>query len=470
MKKKCSSWVRSLLVSLSVGGFSIASAIAQPNDFSTATAQQLANQLLTTGVAISGTPTYSGPSGTASIFTSLDAGTLPGSPAKSLTLPAGIHLTVGNATGNLSGDTNNGFSGGTFFQNDADLDALLKAEYPPNGFQVRDAVSLTFDFTVPTGKTAVEFDFIFASQEGIADWDIAAVFVDGVNYAFFPNGQVLRVNAAANLTTYFSTVFPDWRSWAAPQTLVALLDPNRTVHTIKIAVANTGDNAVPTGIFLSQVRPSSVTSGGVTTSGDADGITDAQEDGVPNSSGSGSGDGNGDSILDSIQNSVTSLPTASGGGYLTIESVSGKAITGASSSPSLPAPLPQNVSSPFGAFGFTASGVTSGSTEQFKLYLPYNPAITGALKWNRLTSAWESIGSVSNIGTTKTVISFEIQDGGPYDADGSANGVIVDPIVPIGPAAVGAVASIPTLSEWSMILLAILMGVGTVVAMRRRPF
>ncbi|MFA5628590.1 MAG: IPTL-CTERM sorting domain-containing protein, partial [Thiohalomonadaceae bacterium] len=62
---------------------------------------------------------------------------------------------------------------------------------------------------------------------------------------------------------------------------------------------------------------------------------------------------------------------------------------------------------------------------------------------------------------------FSITDGGLGDDDLTANGIIVDqggPGVPGG----GGAAPIPTLSEWALILLAGMMGLFGVSAMRQR--
>ena len=235
---------------------------AADNDFTQATAAQLAAQLIgTSNVTLNGVPVLSGPASAASTFSSLNAGTLPG--PLPLTLGQGIHLTIGTATGDLSGDTNAGFGGGTNFQGDTDLQAIIDGS-PFAGVDVTDTTSLSFDFTVPPGSTSVSMDFIFGSQENpTSDWDVAGIIVDGVNYAFMPNGSILRVNEAAAINAYISPAFPDWRSWTQKQKLTALLNPNLSVHTIKIAVANTEDNDVTTGIFVSNIAAGTATQGGV---------------------------------------------------------------------------------------------------------------------------------------------------------------------------------------------------------------
>lgn len=200
---------------------------------------------------------------------------------------------------------------------------------------------------------------------------------------------------------------------------------------------------------------------------DQDGVSPSIEDGVPNATGSGTGDGNGDSVPDSQQVHVASLPTASSGGYATLESVGVKSLTSVAAI-AVPSDVPGGVSNaPYGAFSFTANGVADNASETFKLYLPLDNSITGALKKNRVTNRWDSIGSVSHT-TTKTIVTFTLENGGPYDADGSGtNGQIQDPIVPVMSSSTGPI-SIPTLSEWGMIILSGLLALGTFVTMRKR--
>jgi len=73
-------------------------------------------------------------------------------------------------------------------------------------------------------------------------------------------------------------------------------------------------------------------------------------------------------------------------------------------------------------------------------------------------SLWYTFGTVSG-----NTVSFSITDGQLGDDDVSANGVILDP-----GALSSATAGIPTLSEWSLIILSALLALGTFGVMRRR--
>lgn len=153
--------------------------------------------------------------------------------------------------------------------------------------------ALSFNFT--TAKPSIELDFLFASKEfQFSNWDIAAVIVDGVNYAFLPNGSILRVRPESNLCNFNSTSYGDnvtnpacsdviQRPFpgyglsgtfntleninaAAPTArIVGLLnpDPTLTQHNITFAVADTTDQIVPSFLMFSLVRGSIQTFGGI---------------------------------------------------------------------------------------------------------------------------------------------------------------------------------------------------------------
>lgn len=127
---------------------------------------------------------------------------------------------------------------------------------------------------------------------------------------------------------------------------------------------------------------------------------------------------------------------------------------------------PAGVSFPHGLFDFTTGGCTPGSTITLvvtypqalppgTVYWKYGPTPTdGSYHWYQLPAVIA--------GNTAT---FSITDGGLGDDDLTANGTIVDQG---GPGVPGGAASIPTLSEWAMLMLAGLMGLFGVSAMRRR--
>lgn len=283
-------------------------------------------------------------------------------------------------------------------------------------------------------------------------------------------GSITATNSAADDASCSSATVV-----AAPM-LGALADNGGPTQThmpqLGSPLIDAGNNTSASGLTVDQrgatrIANGTVDFGAVEYAGntDVDGVSDTTENGVPSATGGGTGDGNGDGITDYLQNYVTSIPAfGSSSNYGTIVSLGNRSLTAISTS-ARPGTVPSSMSAPYGAFAFTATGVPIGGTEAFELYVPYNAAIVGALKQNRTTGIWENVAtSVTHIGTVKTKITFSLTDGGAYDADGLANGQIQDPIVPFIMA-----TSVPTLSEWGMLLLSgLLLATGLTLAGRRR--
>lgn len=176
---------------------------------------------------------------------------------------------------------------------------------------------------------------------------------------------------------------------------------------------------------------------------DGDGLLSSTETPVPSASGSGTGDGNGDGVPDANQANVVSLPGADGSTFLTLVGAEGQPLTSVTPAQP-PADFPAESQAPFSGLAFTVNGLTAGGTATVELFLPFNPAVNGLLKLNRNTGRYDNIAtSVSQVGTVKTVVSFDLVDGGPYDADGVVNGSIQDPAFPavVPSVTIGTVAS-----------------------------
>lgn len=94
-------------------------------------------------------------------------------------------------------------------------------------------------------------------------------------------------------------------------------------------------------------------------------------------------------------------------------------------------------------------------------YWKYGPETSGAEpSWYQFSSA-----VIDNAAGTVTLTMTDGQQG---DADWAENGEIRDPGGLFLPQANGAVASIPTLSEWGMIIMSSLMAIGAIMGLRRR--
>uniref|UniRef100_UPI001FE1A936 choice-of-anchor U domain-containing protein n=1 Tax=Thermus islandicus TaxID=540988 RepID=UPI001FE1A936 len=84
---------------------------------------------------------------------------------------------------------------------------------------------------------------------------------------------------------------------------------------------------------------------------------------------------------------------------------------------------PQGFQAPYGAIAFTAQ-VAQGGTLTVSLTFPQAiPA--GAVLMKYLNNNWQPVPNAQISGNTAT---YKVQDGGPLDADGQANGQVVDPV------------------------------------------
>lgn len=192
-----------------------------------------------------------GPNNNIKFFGDFYAGVLEG---YDIVLNAGVKITNGpvNAPG------------------DSDLLQLIHDTYG-GSYSSNDATGFAFDFTVTEGIKAVSLEFMYASDEypgyvGGAYIDGAALFVDGVNYAFYENEGNQEL-----LTTLFGDPFIaaggftnlKYGGIIRPYKINALLNPDLDTHTIKVVVHDTGDSGVDSSFFISLMAGSYSTSGGI---------------------------------------------------------------------------------------------------------------------------------------------------------------------------------------------------------------
>ena len=150
------------------------------------------------------------------------------------------------------------------------------------------------------------------------------------------------------------------------------------------------------------------------------------------------GDGNGDGVIDDFQIGVTSAPMPGGAGQnapafvtLVADSLRGlvdttdgsRAVIMGFKAEAPPAGVPSSLSLT-GLLSFSAEVGTVGLTETFSVFVDNSVNTNGFwLKdasgfWNNIATAIEGVGD-------KTRIDFSVTDGGAFDLDGLANGVIV---------------------------------------------
>jgi len=204
--------------------------------------------------------------GSASFFHDLNLGSAGGT---DFVLPDGILLTSGNAAPPTT-NTQSGFTGQASGLGDAGLDALL--ETLPGGHISRDATVLAFDFTLANPEhNAIALDFIFGTDEYSEYIDsypeIAAVFIDGTNYASFNDGQLLTLTGTTvgggnffnndvhnNNDDTYTPLDIEYDGVTGPLSLSGLLDPTLDVHSLKIAVSDSNDTILDTGLFVANLR------------------------------------------------------------------------------------------------------------------------------------------------------------------------------------------------------------------------
>lgn len=203
--------------------------------------------------------------------------------------------------------------------------------------------------------------------------------------------------------------------------------------------------------FTTQPAPSSPPP---TPAPDGDNVSSEEEDsipGLPTPDGGApvQGDGNGDGIRDSEQSDVSSLMFRQTGQISTDPTAAQTPITLVASSFAgqtnpdgnaqityiqqldAPAELPDGLSAPLGLLAFTAKVDIPGSNETFSLFIDASLDVNGYFKQNA-SGVWVNLADAANGGQLvtengKTRLDFVIQDGGEFDSDGKADGIITDP-------------------------------------------
>lgn len=169
---------------------------------------------------------------------------------------------------------------------------------------------------------------------------------------------------------------------------------------------------------------------GSDTDTDADGVTDADEDGAPNN-----GDGNEDGIADKLQPTVTSFVDVNGNHYITF------AVTGCRENSNVAVlefaalnARDNGYEYPFGLTDFTLN-CSRGDTASITMYTFSEEGVNG-FKPRKFRSATNSFASIDGAALTDEVVggekaiklTYSITDGGALDDDGQENGLIVDPV------------------------------------------
>lgn len=168
---------------------------------------------------------------------------------------------------------------------------------------------------------------------------------------------------------------------------------------------------------------------------DVDGVSNDIENAAPNN-----GDGNGDGLIDSLQTNVTSLPNEEVGtnAYVTVEADPDgdcSSITTITQGSESDYSTDTMFNYPVGLTDFTLSCTTPGGSSTVvvyydKLYNTSNWVVRKFVSGSFVSVPGASFSTATIGSNTVTILTYTLTDGGPLDDDGTANGVIVDPVGP----------------------------------------
>jgi uncharacterized repeat protein (TIGR01451 family) len=213
-------------------------------------------------------------------------------------------------------------------------------------------------------------------------------------------------------------------------------EPDITVAT---AISNTAASSLSNTVNTATTDNNSLNDAGQSNTftiaaGDHDGADTTTENAAPNS-----GDANDDGTADTQQANVTSFVSSITGNYATL-ATSGDCDQNddpyiASTAENARADSSYNY--PAGMMNFSITCDAPGDTATVSQYYfgDYDAAQFVARKYNPGTNSYTTIPGavITNVtvgGQNALKITYDIADGGPLDADGSANGTIVDPAGP----------------------------------------
>jgi hypothetical protein len=135
--------------------------------------------------------------------------------------------------------------------------------------------------------------------------------------------------------------------------------------------------------------------------------------------------GDGIAAVSSEKATASIIATATGSGIATFTTSNGL-ITGLTAAITTPCGILSGFSFPHGFFSFNITNITPGSTVTITITLP-SAVPVGTQYWKCQNGAWTNCTSLLGDDDGDDVLTLTIEDGGLGDADGAANGTIVDP-------------------------------------------
>ncbi|ASK21432.1 DUF4214 domain-containing protein, partial [Halomonas sp. N3-2A] len=419
------------------------------NEITTATGETYTLTQADVGAAISVRASYTDQQGTAEAVTSAATDSV----ANVNDAPTGDVIITGDAVEDQTLTASNTL---------ADEDGLGTVTYQwlRDGNEITTATGETYTLTQADVGTAISVRASYTDQQGTAEAATSAATESVANVNDAPTGVVtISGDAVEDQTLTASNTLAD-EDGLGTVTYQWLRDGNEittaTGETYTLTQADVS-TAISVRASYTDQQGTAETLTSMPTSAisanpdsDNDGISNEDENRVPSLDGSTTGDGNGDGISDAEQSNVSSTPflltptavsnpedapeafiTLTSNGSRDAESDDDLLTLRNVRQLDAPNDRPDDLDMPFGLIAFEADIETVGGSNVFSLFVADDVEANGYWKqnaagdWVNLASAAFG-GSLTNEGN-KLRFDFVIEDGGEFDSDGAANGVIVDP-------------------------------------------
>lgn len=211
---------------------------------------------------VNGSAKYTGRPQSSSFFDNLNLG-------QAVVSNKGILLTSGDGSPAFI-NTSSSYTLSTGENGDTQLNTEVQNAFPGAG-STRDASILEFQIMAAAGVKSVSFEVVFGSDEypefsSSTFVDIAAIFVNGKNVALFGGNADSPLSVLDNNVAYFQDntgggITIEYDGLSKKLKVIAEVKPG--VNDIKIAIADTGDSLYDSGIFVSNIKGSSLSLTGI---------------------------------------------------------------------------------------------------------------------------------------------------------------------------------------------------------------